>query len=99
MVILGFLGCFGSFASLDDVNVTPASGGVSEANVANVNVSRGESTGGQGKESIMAPMTEGAVELWGKESWEEKVAKWLFCGDERNTREVFVGGRCVHVRS
>ena len=40
----------------------------------------------------------GPVELWGKESWSEKVAKWLFCGDDRNTKKVFVRGRLVHER-
>ncbi|KAF6235145.1 hypothetical protein HO173_006774 [Letharia columbiana] len=40
----------------------------------------------------------GPVELWGMETWGEKVAKWLFCGDDRNTKKVFVGGRLVHER-
>ena len=40
----------------------------------------------------------GLVEVWGKETWDEKVAKWVFCGDDRNTRYVFVGGRLVHQR-
>lgn len=40
----------------------------------------------------------GPVELWGKETWSEKVAKWLFCGDDRNTKKVFVRGRLVHER-
>ena len=40
----------------------------------------------------------GLVEVWGKETWEEKVAKWVVCGDDRNTRTVFVGGRVVHQR-
>lgn len=40
----------------------------------------------------------GPVELWGKETWGEKVAKWLFCGDDRNTKKVFVRGRLVHER-
>ena len=38
----------------------------------------------------------GPVELWGEESWAEKVAKWLFCGDDRNCRKVFVRGELVH---
>ena len=42
---------------------------------------------------------EGLVEVWGKESWDEKVAKWVFCGDDRNTQCVFVGGKLVHQRS
>ena len=41
---------------------------------------------------------EGLVELWGKETWSEKVAKWLFCGDDRNTRRVYVRGRLVFER-
>lgn len=40
----------------------------------------------------------GPVQLWGGETWNEKVAKWLFCGDERCTRMVFVGGRLVNER-
>lgn len=41
---------------------------------------------------------EGNVDIFGWESWEEKVAKWLFNGDDRNTRKVWVKGRLVHVR-
>ena len=41
---------------------------------------------------------QGPVELWGKETWGEKVAKWLFCGDDRNTKKLFLGGRLVHER-
>ena len=40
----------------------------------------------------------GPVDLWGTETWGEKVAKWLFCGDDRNTKMVFVKGRLVHER-
>lgn len=41
---------------------------------------------------------QGLVEVWGNESWEDKIAKWIVCGDDRNTRYVFVGGRMVHQR-
>jgi len=41
----------------------------------------------------------GLVDLWGTETWGEKVAKWVFCGDDRNTRRVFVRGRLVHDRA
>lgn len=41
---------------------------------------------------------EGLVQCWGKETWEEKVAKWMHCGDDRNTRKVWVKGRLVHER-
>ena len=40
----------------------------------------------------------GLVEVWGKKSWSEKVAKWVFCGDDRNTKKVYVKGRLVHER-
>ncbi|KAG7002078.1 mediator of RNA polymerase II transcription subunit 17 [Physcia stellaris] len=38
------------------------------------------------------------VELWGKESVREKLAKWVFCGDDRNVKKVWVKGRKVHER-
>lgn len=41
---------------------------------------------------------EGPVELWGTEKWADKVAKWVYCGDDRNTRKVWVKGRLVHER-
>ncbi|KAL8786232.1 MAG: hypothetical protein Q9213_002921 [Squamulea squamosa] len=40
----------------------------------------------------------GLVQCWGNESWEEKVAKWMYCGDDRNTKKVYVKGRLVHER-
>lgn len=40
----------------------------------------------------------GLVELWGTERWEDKVAKWLYCGDDRNAKKVWVKGRLVHQR-
>lgn len=39
---------------------------------------------------------ESPVDIFGWETWEEKVAKWLFCGDDRNTRRVWIKGRLVH---
>ncbi|KAB5535386.1 hypothetical protein GE09DRAFT_1291493 [Coniochaeta sp. 2T2.1] len=41
---------------------------------------------------------DGNVDVFGWESWEERVAKWLFNGDDRNTRKVWVKGRLVHER-
>ena len=38
---------------------------------------------------------DGPVELWSGQSWDEKMAKWLFCGDDRNTKAVYVAGRLV----
>ena len=54
---------------------------------------RGEGPSGNGKEEEDEP-----VELWGKESWSERLAKWVFCGDDRNVRGVWVRGRKVHER-
>ncbi|PYH87403.1 hypothetical protein BO71DRAFT_472637, partial [Aspergillus ellipticus CBS 707.79] len=36
------------------------------------------------------------VDLFGGESWEEKVQKWVWSGDDRNVRAVWVRGRVVH---
>lgn len=40
----------------------------------------------------------GNVDLFGGESWEEKIQKWVWSGDDRNVRAVWVGGRLVHER-
>ena len=40
----------------------------------------------------------GNVDLFGTETWEEKVEKWLWNGDDRNVKAVWVGGRLVHSR-
>lgn len=53
----------------------------------------GEEEGGRADAGAAGP-----VELWGRETWGEMVAKWLFCGDDRNTKKVFVRGRLVHER-
>ncbi|CUS10035.1 unnamed protein product, partial [Tuber aestivum] len=37
----------------------------------------------------------GKVDFFGCESWEEKVAKWLYSSDDRNIRAVWVGGELV----
>ncbi|KAL4954275.1 hypothetical protein BDW69DRAFT_142383 [Aspergillus filifer] len=36
------------------------------------------------------------VDVFGWESWVEKVHKWVWTGDDRNVRCVWVGGRLVH---
>lgn len=38
----------------------------------------------------------GNVDVFGWETWEDRVAKWLFNGDDRNTKMVWVRGRLVH---
>ena len=47
--------------------------------------------GGEGKD--------GPVDVFGWENWEERVAKWVWNGDDRNVKRVWVGGRLVHKRS
>ena len=41
---------------------------------------------------------EQAVDIFGWENWEDRIAKWLWNGDDRNVRRVWVGGRLVHER-
>jgi guanine deaminase len=38
------------------------------------------------------------VDVFGWEDWEERMAKWLYGGDDRNTKKVWVKGRLVHAR-
>lgn len=40
----------------------------------------------------------GNVDVFGWETWDERMAKWLFNGDDRNTKKVWVKGRLVHSR-
>lgn len=40
----------------------------------------------------------GLVEIFGPENWDEKVAKWVYTGDDRNSVAVWVKGRLVHCR-
>lgn len=40
----------------------------------------------------------GNVDVFGWESWEERIAKWVYNGDDRNTAKVWVRGRLVHQR-
>jgi guanine deaminase len=40
----------------------------------------------------------GPVEIFGGESWDDKVAKWVYTGDDRNTMAVWVKGKLVHSR-
>ena len=38
------------------------------------------------------------VDIFGWESWEDRIAKWVWNGDDRNVKRVWVGGRLVHER-
>lgn len=40
-----------------------------------------------------------AVDVFGWETWEEKVAKWVWNGDDRNVKRVWVGGKLVHEKA
>ncbi|GJN81055.1 hypothetical protein PLIIFM63780_004587 [Purpureocillium lilacinum] len=40
----------------------------------------------------------GNVDIFGWEAWEDRVAKWVYNGDDRNTKKVWVNGRLVHSR-
>ncbi|ORY65188.1 guanine deaminase [Pseudomassariella vexata] len=57
----------------------------------------GEVAEGKGVDQVEGE-DEGNVDLFGWESWEDRVAKWLFNGDDRNTKRVWVRGRLVHSR-
>lgn len=46
-----------------------------------------------------ADAEEGNVDIFGWETWEERIAKWLYNGDDRNTKKVWVKGRLVHERA
>ncbi len=39
---------------------------------------------------------EGPVDVFGWESWPDKIEKWVYSGDDRNTVAVWVKGRLVH---
>jgi len=51
-----------------------------------------------GVDEPLGSVDTGNVDIFGWESWEEKIAKWLFGGDDRNTLAVWVKGRLVHER-
>jgi guanine deaminase len=49
-------------------------------------------------ESLGLDQKAGPVEIFGAENWDDKVAKWVYTGDDRNTTAVWVKGRLVHCR-
>lgn len=57
-----------------------------------------ESNSNNGCGVIVADPHEGNVDVFGWETWDERIAKWLFNGDDRNTKMVWVKGRLVHQR-
>ena len=61
-------------------------------------VGLGGDVGGEEGAMLGAGADMGTVDIFGWESWEEKVAKWIYNGDDRNTLAVWVRGRLVHER-
>ncbi|OQE46986.1 hypothetical protein PENCOP_c001G01595 [Penicillium coprophilum] len=53
---------------------------------------------GDGSADLVKAGPVGNVDLFGTESWEEKIQKWVWSGDDRNVKAVWVGGRLVHSR-
>ncbi|KAJ6001511.1 hypothetical protein N7522_006738 [Penicillium canescens] len=54
--------------------------------------------GEDGRVDLMRSGPVGNVDLFGTETWEEKVEKWVWNGDDRNVKAVWVAGRLVHSR-
>jgi guanine deaminase len=40
----------------------------------------------------------GNVHLFGNETWQEQIQKWMWSGDDRNVKNVWVQGKLVHTR-
>ncbi|KFY02590.1 hypothetical protein O988_02051 [Pseudogymnoascus sp. VKM F-3808] len=40
----------------------------------------------------------GNVDLFGDETWQEQIQKWIWSGDDRNVKNVWVQGKLVHTR-
>ncbi|KAJ5604812.1 hypothetical protein N7510_009966 [Penicillium lagena] len=40
----------------------------------------------------------GDVDLFGNETWQEQIQKWMWSGDDRNVQMVWVQGKLVHTR-
>lgn len=45
---------------------------------------------------VEGPAGQGPVDIFGWETWEERVDKWVWNGDDRNVKRVWVGGKLVH---
>ena len=52
-----------------------------------------------GAPSLVKAGPVGNVDLFGAETWEEKIHKWVWSGDDRNVKAVWVAGRLVHSKS
>jgi guanine deaminase len=56
-------------------------------------------TASNGAFSLVKAGPVGNVDLFGTETWEEKIHKWVWSGDDRNVKAVWVAGRLAHSRS
>ncbi|KAF2016159.1 guanine deaminase [Aaosphaeria arxii CBS 175.79] len=56
----------------------------------------GEVPGSDAEEAFERDFSDGPCDVFGWESWQEKVEKWVYSGDDRNTVAVWVRGRLVH---
>ena len=52
----------------------------------------------EGEDEVGEEVDGGNVDVFGWESWPDRVAKWVYNGDDRNTKKVWVKGRLVHER-
>ncbi|KAK5108932.1 hypothetical protein LTR62_007647 [Meristemomyces frigidus] len=52
----------------------------------------------EGEDEEGLGLKRGLVEIFGTEGWEERVAKWVYTGDDRNTAAVWVRGKLVHAQ-
>ncbi|KAK7956350.1 Guanine deaminase [Apiospora aurea] len=60
---------------------------------------RAEKNGVAGLDGLVNAITDdGNVDIFGWETWDERIAKWVYNGDDRNTKMVWVKGRLVHQR-
>lgn len=48
--------------------------------------------------NLVKPGPVGNVDLFLSETWHEKIQKWVWSGDDRNVKAVWVGGRLAHSR-
>ncbi len=56
----------------------------------------GQATTAAGTAAGSGSETQSVVDVFGWESWTEKVHKWVWSGDDRNVRRVWVRGALVH---
>lgn len=50
------------------------------------------------QEIVLGDWEKEGVDIFGWESWSDRVMKWVWNGDDRNVNRVWVGGRLVHER-